>query len=245
MADRVLTGGVRPDTLVLRAIDGGPRLVGIMDALIREGVEGPPANRVAELAPALDEIFPGRGILDAVNELATSGRLRNPRSLAALLEAINTNDQGKISELELAAARARAGHQVQLGAQNRIGADVVDWTNEEAIQNKDLTTDKKSRADDALNEAANQLAGKGARGQLNPGDPDTEVPPNRPDRTPFTRTARLIIRNPKNDLFHADRPAVEAFVRAALAGNRNRGSVDRVEVDNGNPGSPFIVAGPF
>jgi hypothetical protein len=245
MADRVLTGGVQPDALVLRAIDGGPRLVGIMDALVREGVEGRRASRVAELAPALDEIFPGRGILDAVNELATSGRLENPRSLARLLEAINANDQGKISELELAAARARAGHQVQLGAQNRVGGDVVDLTGEEVIQNKDLTTDKEARTVDALDEAANQLAGKGARGQLNPGDPDTEVPPNRPDGTPFTRTARLIIRNPLNDLFHADRAAVETFVRETLAGNRNRGSVDRVEVENGNPGSPFIVVGPF
>ena len=161
-AERVLTGGVQPDALVLRAIDGGPGLVEIMDHLVTRGVEGTAASRVTELAPALDEMFPGRGILGAVRELATNGRLRNPGSLRRLLEAVNANDQGKISELELAAQRW-AGKEVQIGPLDRTGADVVDWTDEEAIQNKDITSREQGRVADALDEAANQLAGRGAR----------------------------------------------------------------------------------
>jgi hypothetical protein len=249
VANRCIENGVTPESLLLRAIEGGPRLVAILDGLTsgRGGARIDPrtADRVAQLAHALDEIFPGRGLFDAVHDLATGGRLRNPQSLRGLMEDINTGDANKITELTIAAERSRAGHQVQLGPQNRVGADVVDITAEEAIQVKDVSSPDDRAVGENLTAAANQLAGRGARNRLNPGDPDTEVPPNRPDGRPYTRTAEIIIRNPRNPLHNADRAAVEAFVRDTLSTASNRAAVDQVRVTNGHPDSPFTITGPF
>jgi hypothetical protein len=249
MADRCLTRGVTSDQLVLRSIEGGPRAVQIIDGLLggrgSARVDPRAANRVAELAVALDEVFPEQGLLDSVHRLSTSGRLRNPQSLRGLMEDINTGDANKIVELNLAAERAAAGAEVQLGTINRVGADVVDHSAQEAIQVKNITSPEQSAAAENLTAATNQLAGRGARGRLNPGNPDTEVPPNRPNGQPYTRTAELFIRNERNQLFNADRPTLEAFVRETLRDANNRGSVDQVRVHNGNPGSPFTIVGPF
>ena len=249
MADRCLSRGITADQLVLRSIEGGPKAVEIMDGLLSgkgaAKVDARAANRIAELARPLDEIFPGQGLLDAVHKLATSGSLRNPASLRPLMEAINTGDANKIVELNVAAERAGPGADVQLGAINRSGADVVDHVAQEAIQMKNITSADDRAVVANLTDATNQLAGKGASGQRTPGEPGTEVPPNKPDGQPYTRTAELFIRDAENSLFNADRAAIDAFVRGTLKDAVNRASVDQVRIHNGNPASPFTIVGPF
>jgi hypothetical protein len=249
MADRCLSRGMSPEDLVLRSIEGGPATVEIIDGLLSgkgpAKVDARAANRVAELARRLDEMSPGQGLFDAVHKLATSGALRNPASLRPLLEAISAGDANKIVELRVAAERAAPGGDVQLGPIGRQGADVVDHPAQEAMQIKNVGSPDERAVERNLTDATNQLAGKGAGGQRTPGDPDTEVPPNKPDGTPYTRTAELFINNERNPLFDADRATVDAFVRETLKTANNRGSVDQVRIHNHNPGSPFTILGPF
>jgi hypothetical protein len=246
---RCLDRGVAADSLVARAEQGGPRAIRIIDSLLAgrraQRVEPRSAERVAELASTLDATHPGRGIFDSVETLSTSGRLRNPASLRALLEDIAAGDTNKIVELTMGAERARAGNEVQLGVINRVGADVVDHTAQEAIQIKNVTSPDEGAVGENLTAAANQLAGRGARGRLRPGDRDTEVPPQRPDGTPYTRVAELFVRDPNNPLFNADRATIEAFVRDTLSSATNRTAVDRVVIHNNHPSSPHVINGPF
>jgi hypothetical protein len=245
-ADRCLSRGITANELVDRSIEGGPRTVEIMDGLLsykgKAQVNARAVNRVAELLRPLDEIFPGQGLFEAVHKLATTPEaMSNPASLRALLESINTGDHNKIVELTVAAKRAVAGGKVELGG----GADVIDHVNHEAIQLKNIATADQRGVADNLVHATNQLAGKGAGGKLTPGVRGTEVPPNRPDGSPYTRTAELLITNERNPLFKADRGALESFVRETLAEAKNRTSVDQVRIHNGHEGSPFTIVGPF
>ena len=229
-----------PDKIALRAIES-PQAVEVLEGLTTRGVQESVANKVATNAAKLDEQFPG--LLRNINDLSASPKLQNPQALNGLLDDISKGKKGAATELDRAAQRLREGHDVQLGAQNRVGGDVVDHTDQEVMQLKDITSEQTDAVARNMDDAANQLAGKGSRGQRTPGEKDTEVPPTRDDGTPYTRTIDLTIRNPKNPLHGAKREEIEAFVRAEMQHVTERGSVDKVRV--WVDGKPFDIEGPF
>ena len=240
VVNRLLAAGVDPDKIALRAIES-PQAVEVLEGLTKRGVQDSVANKVASNAAKLDEQFPG--LLRNINDLSASPKLHNPQALNGLLDDISKGKKGAATELDRAAQRLREGHDVQLGAQNRVGGDVVDHTDQEVMQLKDITSEQTDAVARNMDDAANQLAGKGSKGQRTPGEKDTEVPPTRDDGTPYTRTIDLTIRNPKNPLHGAKREEIEAFVRAEMQHVTERGSVDKVRV--WVDGKPFDIEGPF
>jgi hypothetical protein len=117
-------------------------------------------------------------ILDVVQKIALSkGKLENPSSLKQIVEesflafrAGRTNtseisrlDYGKVRELQIAAERLSQGHHVQLGAvynptyKKNVGADVVDFTTNEYIQVKTISSFNKNALESNIEKAIKQL----------------------------------------------------------------------------------------
>jgi hypothetical protein len=240
LADRLLSAGVKADDVVLRGIEN-PELLEVMDGLTKHKIQGSVANKVAQNAGKLDGEFPG--LLRNVKELATNPNMRNPQALNGLLDDIAKGKAGAVNEIDRAVQRLNQGHDIQLGAQNRIGGDVVDYTDQEVMQMKDVSSAQTDAVGRNMEDAANQLAGKGSKGQRIPGEKDTEVPPTREDGTPFTRTIDVTLRNPENPLYNADREQVEQFVREEMAEIGEKESVDRVVITTGK--GVFVFEGPW
>ncbi len=238
--ERLLNRGFSPDTIVSRAIEGmpGPRYVVIMDALAAGKIQPNIIEQTLDLLNAIQKANPGEDVVEIVETLVT-GDFTNPSSLRPLLAEVNASP-GKLSELRLAGERADIGHRVQLGPVADVGGDVVDFTSEEVIQGKRVSSADRRTATQNLQEAGNQLGGKGKAGKLKAGDPGREVPPTRPDGRPFTRIARIEIANPNNELYTADHDALTAWVVEALEDERAN-DVDLVVVTNGVSGSPFTI----
>lgn len=98
------------------------------------------------------------GIIDTVNELLShvGKRYRNPEDLGPVLEAIGDGHTQHMQALNDALARMRRGHEVSIEAE----ADVVDHTTKEAIQHKEIQSDKRDQLNANIKKAASQLAGE-------------------------------------------------------------------------------------
>jgi hypothetical protein len=84
----------------------------------------------------------GQGVLSQVRDILQSGKLRNPEGLVALLQQIeSTGDPGFRYELYYAwrqVTKPGKAHEIQLGAVNGIGGDVVVFRGDRQKQDKTL-----------------------------------------------------------------------------------------------------------
>ncbi|MDA0179050.1 hypothetical protein OJ997_01990, partial [Solirubrobacter phytolaccae] len=227
VVNRLLGKGVHPDDILDAAVDT-PHLVPIMDDLAQQGVRGDVIKSITKQAGNAAEKFPDARVIENVEDLVRSGKLANPDSLGAHLKKIAGGDRGALTELERVMQRVRAGHDVQIGAINGKGGDVVDLTDQEVLQMKDITSRTEDGVVENMKGAANQLAGKGAKAKSNAGQ--TETPPLREDGTPYTRTVDLTIREAENPLHAYDDEALRQWVRDKMGSLSSKDAVDQVVV---------------
>jgi|GEM_PF-6411677 len=208
--------GIPGEDMALYALEYGVRGVEVINSLIDQGRPVHIANEITRLAHE-------NGLLGDVHQLVVGRHLENPAGLRRLLREISAGDTGKIQELRDAAGRASRGHQVKLGGE----ADVVDLTNQEAIQHKEVTSPDERAVEPHLQSAADQLAGRGG-----------EVPPEG-----FTRIIDIRVLNNRNPLFTADRAAVRLYIETSLRHRASAGSVDVIYFTNDN--GTYIFHAPF
>jgi len=208
--------GISGEDMALYALEYGVRGVEVINSLIDQGRPIHIANEITRLAHE-------NGLLGDVHQLVVGRHLENPASLRRLLREISAGDTGKIQELRDAARRASHGHQVKLGGE----ADVVDFTNEEAIQHKEVTSPDERAVEPHLQSAADQLAGRGG-----------EMPPEG-----FTRIIDIRVLNYRNPLFTADRASVRLYIETSLRHRASAGNVDVIYFTNDN--GTYIFHAPF
>ncbi|MBL8627492.1 MAG: hypothetical protein JNK64_39780 [Myxococcales bacterium] len=232
VTDSLVGRGVLPTVVAEAAIDYGAAGVTTLDDLTHAGVNAEDAVEILRLATETDTF-------NDVAALARGGHLSNPNGLRKFMAAVaedvgahEPGESGKRSELAKAAARAREGHRVSLGGRKLVPgdaesgqADIVDYTDKEAVQAKHVTSGDVRAVRAHVNKGVRQL--KGLHG---------ENPP-----IGFARVVEVVAQNPKGDLFHADR---EALVRSL------KGEIDQlspadgdiiIRIENGNPSGPFEI----
>jgi hypothetical protein len=227
VVNRLLGKGMTPDD-VYTAVTKTPGAIPMMDDLAQQGVRGDVIRSITKNAGKAAEKFPDARVMESVEDLVRSGKLTNLDSLSRHLDDIAGGKKGAITELERALERARAGHDVQLGAVNGKGGDVVDLTDQEVLQMKDVTSASELGVAENMSHASNQLAGKGAKRNANAGQ--TETPPTRADGTPYTRTVDLTIRNADNPLQAYDDDALKQWVRENMGDVASKDAVDQVVI---------------
>jgi len=154
------------------------------------------------------------GIIERVNKLldhANAGKYGNPKNLTKMLEWIGKGAKEHIQAIDDALSRLDKGHKVDIEAE----ADVVDHTEREAIQHKQVKGKAGEALGDNVKSALKQLAGKGAAG---------EVPPKG-----YKRVADIRLQE-NNPNFKSDGATLEKYLKEMKAES------DRVGVDrDANP----------
>jgi len=214
--------------------------------------QGMRLNKAEEIlktaAESRQTLEPLQHSLELARQLAESGDLRNSKGLRKKLDEITKtigkdNQPGYIKELELATERASQGHDIQLGAVidpatgQKVGADVVNHTTEQAIQSKHVSSADPGKVAGNLEEAAKQHAG------------DKKVPeivPVNSKGKPYERIIDVTIANPDNPLYNADPKTLNRIIQDSI--NRTSKekpewwqSVDTVKITNGNGTFEFRV----
>lgn len=201
--------GMDPAQAARVGINGSDSL-DISEALLDRGFDPQAAGGIANRAAQVNE-------MDAVSTLASDSNFRNPDVLTKVLNSIRDGSRGLSKALEDAAARVRAGDEVEL---ENGQADIVDFTRREAVQSKEVVAPADPAAGNGrnalfrnLNEAATQLRGESG-----------EVPPEG-----FARIGDISITNPANFFYSADRQALGE----AIQSTQGLEGVDEFRITNG------------
>lgn len=201
--------GMDPGQAARLGINGSDSL-DIGEGLLNRGFDPQVAGGIANRAAQVNE-------LDAVQTLATDSNFRNPEVLPKVLNSIRDGSRGMAKALNDAAARVRAGNQVEL---ENGQADLVDFTQREAVQSKEVVGPADPNVGDGrmalfanMNRAATQLRGETG-----------EVPP-----PGFARIGDISITNPANFFYSADREALSS----AIQSTRGLEGVDEIRITNG------------
>jgi hypothetical protein len=193
--------------------------------LVSRGINARNAHEIMELATGQPKVLQAlEGLLNG------RGNLRNPSELSKLVErATRGAEPGILRELELAAARVRQGHDVQLGTVKqpgvgKVGADVVDFTAQEAIHSKNITSPAQNAVEGEINKSAQQFEGR---------QPNPEIVPTKADGQPFRRVTEVIVNNPQNPLHNQTPNQLAEFLQGQFKNNSTlRENVDAVRITN-------------
>ncbi len=213
---RIAANGAETVTAQVQRLEG---------QLVSRGMNAHNAQEIMELATGQPKVLQAlEGLLNG------RGNLRNPNELHKLVErATRDAEPGILRELELAAARVRQGHDVQLGTVKqpgvgKVGADVVDFTTQEAIHSKNITSPAQNAVEGELNKSAQQFEGK---------QPNPEVVPTKADGQPFRRVTEVIVNNPQNPLHNQTPKQLAEFLQGQLKNNQTlRENIDAVRITN-------------
>jgi hypothetical protein len=209
---RIATNGAETVAAQVQRLEG---------QLVSRGMNARNAHEIMELATGQPKVLQAlEGLLNG------RGNLRNPNELSKLVERA-TREPGILRELELAAARVRQGHDVQLGTVQqpgvgKVGADVVDFTTQEAIHSKNITSPHRNAIEVELNKSAEQFSG--VRG---------EIVPTKADGQPFRRVTEVIVNSPQNPLHNKTSNQMAEFLQGEFKNNSTlRENVDAVRITN-------------
>jgi hypothetical protein len=204
-ADRLLTKGMNQFDLGELALDYGADGVRAADTMVNANVQPNVARQVLKIAHDM-------GIERQIIDLVNSNRLENLPGLRKLLgevaQELRQGKLGKYNQLMEAYDRGMRGDRVSIEGRRQIPgdaesgqADVIDYTQRQAVQMKTVTGESEEAVIRNLQSAIEQLGGdKG------------EHPPQG-----FQRIADIRIEGAKNPLRFASR----AQILAALRGNLN------------------------
>jgi hypothetical protein len=193
--------------------------------LVSRGINARNAHEIMELATGQPKVLQAlEGLLNG------RGNLRNPNELSKLVErATRDAEPGILRELELAAARVRQGHDVQLGTVKqpgvgKVGADVVDFTTQEAIHSKNITSPAQNAVEGEIDKSAQQFEGR---------QPNPEIVPTKADGQTFRRVTEVIVNNPQNPSHNQTPNQLAEFLQGQFKNNSTlRENVDAVRITN-------------
>jgi hypothetical protein len=220
---RMMARGFDPGDLVSLLNQFGKEGVEVVDSLTERGVERKAAIEATQIAKDVHAI-------DDVRQLVASGNLENPSGLRAFMrqvaDEVSQGQGGKLAQLREAARRASGGDRVSLEkSQEAKGqADVIDLTQREALQIKEVTSKDPSKVAERLGEASRQLRGETG-----------EAPP-----PGFKKIADIRVVNEQNRMFKMTHTELlEALREEGITQTTVRG-VDEIRVTNGS--GPHIFA---
>ncbi|WP_395856645.1 RHS repeat-associated core domain-containing protein [Cystobacter fuscus] len=205
----------------------GDEGVGTYNSLLGDRMAPHLAKQTLEYA---DEM----GILREVRELVDSGKLENLRGLNGFLKEIRQelkqDQQGKLRQFHEAHQRAMKGNEVAIEGRRKIPADprsgqadIVDHTQEEALQMKVVTGAKEGTVIGNLQSAVDQLGG--SRG---------EFPPDG-----YKRIADIRIEAPNNPLNNATEHQLRDALRGRIA-NLDNLDAGEVHISNTTRAEPYV-----
>ncbi len=203
-ASRLEAKGMSKEQIAQLRAEHGPKAIDAVDAMVKQGVE----PRVA--LDALDLARTAAVEADVI-ELVRSGKLDNLKGLRRFLQGlareVAQGAHGKREELREATTRAIAGHDVSLGGREFSSrdpgsgqADVVDFTDNQALQIKTVSSEQERAVSSNLDKALAQLRGT-----------HKERPP-----AGAARIAKAIVENPANMLYAANRAQLLESLRTNM-----------------------------
>jgi hypothetical protein len=212
---RMIRRGFDSTELPLLVDELGPKGIEIIDRLMTDNVQKNPAIEVARIARQV-------GALDDVHQLVTSGNIENPLGLRNFMrqvaDEVANGQGGKLAQLREAARRSAGGRvALEKSTEHQGEADVIDHARREALQIKEVTSDKPDKVAENLDKAAKQLRGETG-----------EKPPEG-----YRTIDDVRVTNPNNPMFPLDRAQLLQALRAEGITKTGLSGVDEVHVTNG------------
>jgi hypothetical protein len=213
---RIMARGLDPADLVLLLDELGKKGIEIVDSLLERNVARDPAVEVARIAKQV-------GAIDDAHQLVRSGNLENPSGLRAFMrevaDEVSRGQGGKLAQLREAARRSSGGRVALEKSQEAQGkADVIDLTRREALQMKEISSNKPSQVANRLEEASRQLRGE-----------TKESPP-----AGFKKIADIRIVNEQNPMFKLTHSELLGALRDEGVTQTIVRGVDEVRITNGS-----------
>jgi len=204
VADRLLAKGMNQFDLGELALDHGADGVRAADTLVQANVQPSVARRALRMAR---DMGIGRRVIDLINSKHLENLQGFRKFLADVAIELRLGKLGKYNQLMEAHERAMRGNRVSLEGRRQAPddaesgqADVIDYTQRQAVQMKTVTSETEDGVIDNLQKAINQLSGvKG------------EHPPSG-----FQRIADIRIDNAANPLRFASREQLLSALRGKL-----------------------------